>query len=408
MSRSLQCWEKDPFFSAAEQVQDSADRLESAFRAWIHAKSLSPDAQAFGSIDFCRRELRTAFGIAKWQLEEFEKEVSVLTLEPHVDDNVPQRRQQFVEAISSQLSSIQNALVSSNDWKDRKIRLGQEESDELAHFLCGSRMNAGDSAEDTSSSCSKTDIMCRDVALGSLFSSGSGKDCRKALTGSVEKCSSDQETGISGCSNDHCLSSEMSTSKRGPVHMLEVSINVGNDESGAGAAAGLLHGDFCESVGLCIERANGPHQIASVGGSVSCCTERASGHSRTLSAGAGSSCCNDSGELRIAHKHASSCLTSNIWSNFFKTDFFTGSRVSQSVLKRLKDGEGDPMDFCEMCDGDIESKCSSFLCQYGKRYKGCSEWSQILRSSRTVFTSELARKITVILTVLGLLGLYLY
>ncbi|KAI5082113.1 hypothetical protein GOP47_0001856 [Adiantum capillus-veneris] len=388
MSRNLQCWEKDPFFSAAEQVQDSADRLESSLRAWLHAKSLCSGAQDNGSIEFCRRELSTAFGIAKWQLEEFEKEVSVPALEPHVEDDAPQRRQQFVEAISSQLSSIQSALLSSNDGKNWKIlssvSLGQEESDDFTNFLCGSRLNAGGSAVDTSSSSSKTHTRGKDMASASLFSSSSGMDCRKALSGSLDECSSYQETGVSGDFNERRLCHEPHTSKENPAYMHEVSIDVGNDASSALAATGLIHGDRDTNVGWRIEKANEHQQIPSVSGGLSSCTERASGHSRTLSAGAGSSCGNENGELRTVHKHAPSGLPSNTWSSLFKIDLFAGSRVSQSVLKRLKDGEGDPMDLCEMCDGDIEAKCSDLLCQEGKRYKGCSEWAPILRSSWTM------------------------
>ncbi|KAH0916009.1 hypothetical protein HID58_030455, partial [Brassica napus] len=35
MTTSLDRWEKDPFFAAAEEVQESADRMESAYRSWI-------------------------------------------------------------------------------------------------------------------------------------------------------------------------------------------------------------------------------------------------------------------------------------------------------------------------------------------------------------------------------------
>ncbi|KAL3351634.1 hypothetical protein AABB24_019953 [Solanum stoloniferum] len=66
-------WEKDPFFSAAEEVQESADRMESTYRTWIHA--LKDTSGRWNSNELCR-DLRTTLGTAKWQLEEFDRAVS--------------------------------------------------------------------------------------------------------------------------------------------------------------------------------------------------------------------------------------------------------------------------------------------------------------------------------------------
>ncbi|KAF0922022.1 hypothetical protein E2562_023982 [Oryza meyeriana var. granulata] len=35
MATSFDRWEKDPFFPAAEEVQESADRMESVYRIWV-------------------------------------------------------------------------------------------------------------------------------------------------------------------------------------------------------------------------------------------------------------------------------------------------------------------------------------------------------------------------------------
>ncbi|XWS14776.1 hypothetical protein CRYUN_Cryun35bG0037400 [Craigia yunnanensis] len=64
MASSLDRWEKDPFFSVAEEVQESADRMESAYRTWIHAKK---DVSGTWNFEELRRDLRTALGTTKWQ-----------------------------------------------------------------------------------------------------------------------------------------------------------------------------------------------------------------------------------------------------------------------------------------------------------------------------------------------------
>lgn len=114
MASNLDQWEKDPFFSAAEEVQDSADRyyyqlllfpcfssmgfqeafplpsltydwkgfcffclcvcvcvvyvcfgrMESKYRRWIHRKGDAVDS----SSDDLRRELQTTLGTTKWQV----------------------------------------------------------------------------------------------------------------------------------------------------------------------------------------------------------------------------------------------------------------------------------------------------------------------------------------------------
>lgn len=87
MASAFDRWEKDPFFYAAEEVQESADRyqislgiqfcsvpflkkrdgllwlfhfcrMESAYRRWMHEKEGAE----------VRRELHIALGTAKWQV----------------------------------------------------------------------------------------------------------------------------------------------------------------------------------------------------------------------------------------------------------------------------------------------------------------------------------------------------
>ncbi|MCO5569065.1 hypothetical protein L7F22_022771 [Adiantum nelumboides] len=147
MTRNFHRWEVDPFFSAAEEVQDSADRLESVYRTWMHAKSIADDTAV---VEFHRRELSTALGTAKWQLEEFERAVSCMLVDDcdQAGDDAPSRHKQFVNALQTQISTIEIAVSGSEDCKDLKplkgLQLEEKEKHDLELFLCGTRSSKGD------------------------------------------------------------------------------------------------------------------------------------------------------------------------------------------------------------------------------------------------------------------------
>ncbi|OIS96268.1 PREDICTED: syntaxin-61-like [Nicotiana attenuata] len=127
-------WEKDPFFSAAEEVQESADRMESTYRTWIHA--LKDTSGRWNSDELCR-DLRTTLGTAKWQLEEFERAVSSSYDNASTDD-AKERHHEFVIAIDNQIKKVEKSLNESatsqgNQW----VRLDERELNELAAFLSG-------------------------------------------------------------------------------------------------------------------------------------------------------------------------------------------------------------------------------------------------------------------------------
>ncbi|KAJ0980265.1 hypothetical protein J5N97_008520 [Dioscorea zingiberensis] len=114
-------WEKDPFFAAAEEVQESSDRVESVYRQWVHESEL-------------RRELCAALGTAKWQLDELERAMMANDESCSAGKETRNRHNQFVDAIGIRIKMVENALKKSNfegDW----VRLDEEERDELALFL---------------------------------------------------------------------------------------------------------------------------------------------------------------------------------------------------------------------------------------------------------------------------------
>lgn len=137
MATNFDRWEKDPFFSAAEEVQESADRMESNYRTWIHEAKADTDY-----LDEIRRDLQTALGTAKWQLEEFERAVR----SSYVNNSSKEaelRHTQFIDAITNQITTVENSLRETAVGEGKTgnalpwVRLDEGERDELAQFLSG-------------------------------------------------------------------------------------------------------------------------------------------------------------------------------------------------------------------------------------------------------------------------------
>ncbi|XP_030454351.2 uncharacterized protein LOC115675736 [Syzygium oleosum] len=138
MASSFDRWEKDPFFSAAEEVQESADRMQSTYRTWIHAKK---DASVTWNLEELRRDLHTALGTTHWQLEEFERAVQSSYVNSSTDDS-RDRHRDFIVAINEQISKINNSLQESalldGEPAPSWVRLDERERNEFASFLSGS------------------------------------------------------------------------------------------------------------------------------------------------------------------------------------------------------------------------------------------------------------------------------
>ncbi|XP_038717427.1 uncharacterized protein LOC120010704 isoform X1 [Tripterygium wilfordii] len=145
MASSFDRWEKDPFFSAAEEVQESADRLESTYRTWIHAKK---NASGMWDFEELRRDLQTALGTTKWQLEEFERAVRS-SHSNNSNDDARDRHHEFVVVIEDQISRIQDSLQESAISEGKPpvpwVHLDEGESNELALFLSGPATSGGSS-----------------------------------------------------------------------------------------------------------------------------------------------------------------------------------------------------------------------------------------------------------------------
>lgn len=147
MGSILQQWESDPLFSAAEVIQDSADRMESIYRLLLHEQSLGQgdhsDPRLLSSIEFYRRDLATILETAKWQLEDFERAVKVSAMmdNSRTRENVVFRHNQFIKAIKEQIYQVEKSLgdqhmgnsIKNSDW----VNLNQQDRDGFALFLSG-------------------------------------------------------------------------------------------------------------------------------------------------------------------------------------------------------------------------------------------------------------------------------
>ncbi|XVE75968.1 hypothetical protein DITRI_Ditri12bG0134800 [Diplodiscus trichospermus] len=151
MGSSLLQWESDPLFSAAEVVQDSADRMESIFRLLLHEQSLvrgdNSDPKLLTSIGYHRRDLATILETAKWQLEDFERAVSssVRLDQSHSREDVISRHNQFIRAIREQINNVEKSLeememgntMNNSEWGN----LNEQDRNVLALFLSGGNLN---------------------------------------------------------------------------------------------------------------------------------------------------------------------------------------------------------------------------------------------------------------------------
>ncbi|XP_011077866.1 uncharacterized protein LOC105161761 isoform X1 [Sesamum indicum] len=138
-------WESDPLFAAAEVVQDSADRMESIFRLLLHEQSLvqghHTDGKLLSSIEHHRRALATTLETAKWQLEDFEREVTVsaVTDKSWVKQNMVERHMQFIAAIRQQIILVEQSMNTSVRSSVRNMNLNEQDRDGLALFLSGGK-----------------------------------------------------------------------------------------------------------------------------------------------------------------------------------------------------------------------------------------------------------------------------
>ncbi|XP_031388191.1 uncharacterized protein LOC116201191 isoform X2 [Punica granatum] len=146
--------------------------MESTYRAWDRVRKESLAADDLSELS---RDLQTALGTAKWQLEEFEKAVR-LSYGIYDDKNTTNRHGQFIAAIRSQISRVEGELQESLCEGEKQplqwVNLDEEERDDLALFLAGSSQLLQTPTDD----CCKKQDPTTNVACGRGIWDGGLKD----------------------------------------------------------------------------------------------------------------------------------------------------------------------------------------------------------------------------------------
>ncbi|KAL6842252.1 hypothetical protein ACP4OV_027900 [Aristida adscensionis] len=132
----LEQWQKDGLFQAAEEVQESADLMESIYRTWTRERTNNSNSEEVNDL---QRELQTALGTAKWQLEQFERAVSSSNDKYSLEESTMARRRQFVVAMEDQIGRVEKAINGSSIDSGKRgfnwVKLDDEERDDLVSFL---------------------------------------------------------------------------------------------------------------------------------------------------------------------------------------------------------------------------------------------------------------------------------
>ncbi|XP_027369187.1 uncharacterized protein LOC113875002 isoform X2 [Abrus precatorius] len=111
--------------------------MESTYRIWVHA---TKDASSMWNSDELCRDLHTAFGTAKWQLEEFERAVRS-SYSKSSSEEARNRHRNFITAIDDKIMKVEHLLNESMPPNSKAslpwLRLDEGEQNELALFLSG-------------------------------------------------------------------------------------------------------------------------------------------------------------------------------------------------------------------------------------------------------------------------------
>ncbi|TVU19613.1 hypothetical protein EJB05_35772, partial [Eragrostis curvula] len=145
MAEGFGRWESDPLFPAAECVQDSADRMEGVYRLLLHERKVMQDADTkFHAPIHYERDVITALGTTKWQLEQFEREVNAAAFSDKSKsrENAILKFRQFIRAIAEQISQVEESVESLRTDSNRTpkhLYSSEYDGDGLASFLSGTK-----------------------------------------------------------------------------------------------------------------------------------------------------------------------------------------------------------------------------------------------------------------------------
>ncbi|EFJ27965.1 hypothetical protein SELMODRAFT_412031 [Selaginella moellendorffii] len=211
MASNLSFWELDPFFPAAEEVQNSTDRMESIYRAWKYTQGVAQetpeDSSIIAAVKANKRDLITALDTVRWQLEEFARAVKVATNAAaervYLGEDAKSRHTQFVNAIQSQVCNMEKEIGDCLEKKKLKYAsIGEADSKCLALFLSGS--DDVDSSSPTAIAVQEreveqgndNDVLLDSLPTGILFWRARDHQSKMQMSASVLKRWKDGDAGF--------------------------------------------------------------------------------------------------------------------------------------------------------------------------------------------------------------------
>lgn len=311
----------------------------------------------------------------------------VADYERYVREDAFERRKQFVDAIRQQITSIEKGLLDSHDSRDLKalpvVKLKQEDKDDLALFLRGSRVCDGDDAERDLLASFQMDQKADDESPPST-SSGS-MESKRGMSNTCFDSTSSSESALPkaeftkldlypGPPNVKSLGTQF-------VDRLPIRVNVATE---------LLeirteHSDQAISIPASEPIYSG-HKVYAH-------SDRG-GHYGSISVGSGLNSWKSGRIIRDNNKFERVHMETgsngwNFWSLFKKRQRAFELGISKSGLKRWKDGDA------------ISGDRSGMSCYY-KRMQGTRD---LQKGNEDLRTSWHARVASLMLVALGLVGL---
>ncbi|XP_008652475.1 uncharacterized protein [Zea mays] len=120
-------------------------RMEGVYRLLLHERKLmqdvTSDAKFHAPIQY-ERDVFTALGTTKWQLEQFEREVNAAAFSDKSKsrENAILKFRQFIRAIADQISQVEESLESlrlGSSRTQKHLYSSEHDGDGLASFLSG-------------------------------------------------------------------------------------------------------------------------------------------------------------------------------------------------------------------------------------------------------------------------------
>mmetsp|Transcript_35306 Transcript_35306/g.59509 ORF Transcript_35306/g.59509 Transcript_35306/m.59509 type:complete len:272 (+) Transcript_35306:144-959(+) len=117
-------WEADPFYEAAEALDEEMDELHQTLARWRSVHTSTTQGAELEELEMLQCDLFTQCDSIESQVEEFQQALCISKLHPerfHLSLDEVHRRQEFVANISQQVATVRSELggtTSEDTWQD--------------------------------------------------------------------------------------------------------------------------------------------------------------------------------------------------------------------------------------------------------------------------------------------------